>query len=506
MQRIGRIGLASLRTTRLVARQARSARSLSSAILCGSRGNLRRVVSNELGGAAMRWAPLARFSTADLPSHQVLPLPALSPTMEEGRIVKWHKKEGDSVQPGDLIAEVETDKATVDYEAQEEGFIARILVPEGGSALTVGAPLAVLVESAEDVPQFKDFTADAAAAPASAPEPAPAPAPAAASTPAAAPAAAAPTTPAPATATGDRIFASPLAKSMLREVGVELGQLRGKGSGPSGRVIKVDVETFLASGAPAQAATATAGTGVAAAAPAGDMARGFEDVAVSQMRRVIAQRLTESKQSVPHYYLTADVELDELMRVRSQLNSDMGEDVGKLSVNDFLVKASALAMREVPEANSSWLDSVIRRHNYVDVSVAVAVPDGLITPVVRDVDKRGLLSISTAVRDLATRARERKLAPEEFQGGTFTISNLGMFGIKQFSAIINPPQACILAVGAAERRVLPNEQPDAMDPYRIATVMSVTLSCDHRVVDGAVGAQWLQAFKKYLENPLRMLL
>jgi pyruvate dehydrogenase E2 component (dihydrolipoamide acetyltransferase) len=285
---------------------------------------------------------------------------------------------------------------------------------------------------------------------------------------------------------------------LAADAGIPLAALAAQGTGPGGRIIAADVRELQARGGVAASAAAPA---AGAAAPGGE----FTDVAHSQMRRVIAQRLTASKQSVPHYYLVADVQLDALLALRSKLNGDLPAE-SRLSVNDFLIKASALALRKVPEVNSSWLEHAIRAYDYVDISVAVAVPDGLVTPVVRDADAKGLVAIGSTVRSLAERARAKKLKPEDYAGGTFTISNLGMFGVRQFSAIINPPQAAILAVGAAERRLVPDATPGAALPYRPATVLSATLSCDHRVVDGAVGAQWLAAFKGYLEDPATMLL
>lgn len=417
------------------------------------------------------------------------------------------------VNPGDAIAEIETDKATVDFEAQDSGYIARILVAAGTADVPVGSLVAIVVDTKEEAAAFAGIPVEAllgggTAAPAPKPAAAPAaPAPAApAPKPAAAPAAA----PAPASSSGSGLAISPLARKLATDAGVPLSALSGAGTGPGGRVIAADVREKLAAllaAAQAQAA-APAPTATAAAAAPAPAARGdYTDIPHTSMRRVIAQRLTASKQTVPHYTLTVDIELEAVLALRAQLNAALPADA-KLSVNDFLIKAAALALRKVPEVNSSWLEHGIRAYNYVDVSVAVALPDGggLITPVVKDADAKGLAAISASVRGLVDRAKAKQLKPEEYQGGTFTISNLGMFGIRQFSAIINPPQACILAVGAAERRVLPALTPDAPQPYRQAVVMSATLSCDHRVVDGAVGAQWLAAFKGLLQQPHTMLL
>lgn len=445
--------------------------------------------------------------SGSLPEHVTLPMPALSPTMTHGTLVSWEVQEGDAIAAGDSIAQVGTDKATIPFDATEDGFMAKILVAEGTEDVPVGTVCAVMVEDKDDVAAFADYTADAdagagasdsadaAAKEDSAPPPPPA-APAADDTPKRA----------AATASGDRVFASPYARKLAREAGLDITRVAG--TGPNSRVVAADVEEYLAN-PPVEEDTDTsfASDSAAAAAPSADAAayaRGeFQDIPHTAMRRVIAERLTEAKRTVPHYYLTADVDIGELMKLRAQLNQQLDT---KLSVNDFIIKASALALRQVPAVNSSWLESGVRAYDYVDVSVAVAVEEGLITPIVKDADKLGLGSISSTVRDLAGRAKDRKLQPDEYQGGTFTVSNLGMFGVRQFAAIINPPQAAILAVGAAQKRVVPNPDVDAEVPYASATVFTATLSCDHRVVDGAVGAEWLAAFKGYLENPVTMML
>jgi len=410
-------------------------------------------------------------------------MPALSPTMTEGTLAKWLKGEGDSVVSGDIIAEVETDKATMEVEAVEEGVLGRILIGEGTEGVPINTPIAVLLEEGEDSSAAEGFSGDAApaAAPAAAPEAAPAPAPA----PAAAPAP---------RANGARIIASPLARRMAEQAGIDLGAVNG--SGPRGRIVKRDIEAAIAGGtAPAAAAPAPA---VAAPTPVPAGAAVTEQPN-SGMRKVIAQRLQESKQTIPHFYLSVDCEIDDLLKIRKDLNG-RSDDI-KLSVNDFVVRALALALRKVPEANASWGDAATLLYNTVDVSVAVAVDGGLVTPVVRNADNKGLAQISAEMKDFAARAREGKLAPEEYQGGSFSVSNLGMFGIKEFSAIINPPQAGILAVGAGEQRPVVKD-----GALSVATVMSCTLSGDHRVVDGAVGARLLAAFKALIEDPLTMLL
>lgn len=438
---------------------------------------------------------------SSLPDHTELPMPALSPTMESGNIASWEKAVGDEIAAGDALAEIETDKATVTFESTDDGYLAAILVEAGAQDVPVGQLLAIMVEDKEDVAAFADYKApEASSSPAE-----PAPEAPKEEAPAAPAKAAAPSKPAqPSASSGDRVFISPLAKRLAAEAGFAPADLAGRGTGPRGRVIAADVEEFLASGASAQAEAPSAAPAVQAA-PQADARSGYVDIPHTSMRRVIAQRLTESKATVPHYYLSSEVRIDSLMALRARLNAALPDDE-RLSVNDFIIKASALALRKVPEMNSSWFDDVIRQYDYVDISVAVAVDAGLITPIVKDADKLGLSGISSTVRDLVTRAREKRLAPHEYQGGTFSLSNLGMYGVKHFSAIINPPQAAILAVGAAEKRVVPNDDPEAEVPYKEATVMTVTASCDHRVVDGAVGAQWLGAFRGLVEDPETMLL
>ncbi len=443
-------------------------------------------------------------------------MPALSPTMTEGTLAKWHVKEGDDVTSGDVVAEIETDKATMEVEAVDEGTVGKLLIAEGTEGVAVNTPIAVLLEEGED--------AGAIAAAPAAPQPpaaAPAPAPAAASgngsapSPAPAPQAAAPAPqPAPATSGNGagRTFASPLARRMAAQAGLDLGSVIG--TGPHGRIVKADIEQALAGGATrAPQAAAPAPTAASAPAPAvapapsGPSAKELSDLLGmsyqaepnSNVRKTIARRLGEAKQTIPHFYLSIDCELDKLLAVRKELNA---RDEGfKLSVNDFVIRASALALKKVPAANASWTDAEILLYDHADVSVAVATPSGLITPVIRQAEAKGLAQISNEMKDLAGRAREGKLKPEEYQGGTFSVSNLGMFGITEFAAIINPPQGCILAVGAGQQRPVVKD-----GALAVATVMTCTLSVDHRVVDGAVGAEFLAAFKKLIEDPLAMLL
>jgi len=429
-------------------------------------------------------------------------MPALSPTMTEGTLVKWLVKEGDQVGPGDVLAEIETDKATMEVESIDEGKVGKILVAEGTEGVQVNAVIAVLLEEGEDAGAI-------AAAPApAAPKPAPVPGAAATVAPAPAPAAAAPAASAPAaSATGARLFASPLAKRMARQAGLDLAALTG--SGPHGRVVKRDIEAALAGGVPSAVAAAPAAAAVAApvAASAGPTAARLADLLgmayelqpLSSMRKTIARRLTEAKQTVPHFYLTVDCEIDELLKLRKELNGRF-EDT-KISVNDFVIRAAALALKQVPGANASFDETGILLYQHADVSVAVATPGGLITPIVKAAETKGLATISAEMKDLAGRAREGKLKPEEYQGGSFSVSNLGMFGVREFAAIINPPQGCILAVGAGQQRPVVKD-----GALAVATVMSCTLAVDHRVVDGALGAEFLAAFKKLIEYPPAMLL
>ena len=400
-------------------------------------------------------------------------MPALSPTMESGNLAKWLVKEGDTVEAGDVIAEIETDKATMEVEAVDEGAIGKILIPDGTDDVPVGTVMAILLEEGEDASAITDVpvaapTPKVEATKVEAPKPTPTPR-------------SAPSAP---VQSGTRVKASPLARRIAADKGLDLATIQG--SGPNGRIVKRDVEGAQPSAAVTQPIAATVD------AP-------YETVKLSTMRKTIAKRLSESKQTVPHFYLTVDAKIDKLLAARVEVNAQL--DGEKISVNDFIIKAVALALKKVPDANVQFAGDNILKFSRSDVSVAVAIEGGLITPVVRDAENKGLLAIAREVKDLAARAREGKLAPEEYQGGTFSISNLGMFGIKEFSAVINPPQAAILAVGAGEPR------PVVVDGnLEVATVMSMTLSCDHRAIDGAVGATYLQALKGFIENPASMLL
>ena len=422
-------------------------------------------------------------------------MPALSPTMEEGTLAKWLVKEGDTVQSGDLLAEIETDKATMEFEAVDEGVIGKILIAEGTEGVKVNTAIAIIGEEGEDM---------SAAPEAAAPVAATAPAEAEVATPAATPAPAA-----PAAKDGSRLFATPLARRIAADKGLDLATITG--SGPHGRIIKADVEN-----ATAQPAAATASAPAASAdAPAAAMATGpstaqvtamyegrqFEEIKLDGMRKIIAARLTEAKQTVPHFYLRRDIQLDALLKFRSQLNKTLEVRGVKLSVNDFIIKACALALQEVPEANAVWAGDRVLQMTASDVAVAVAIEGGLFTPVLQDAEMKSLSALSVQMKDLASRARDRKLAPQEYQGGSFAISNLGMFGIDNFDAIINPPHSGILAVGAGAKKPIVG----ADGELAVATVMSVTLSVDHRVIDGAMAANLLNAIKANLENPMGML-
>ena len=452
-------------------------------------------------------------------------MPALSPTMEKGNLAKWLKKEGDTVKSGDVIAEIETDKATMEVEAVDEGILAKIVVPEGTADVPVNQLIALIAGEGEDPKSVTAPAAGGSAAPAPAPKAETAPAaPAAAPQPqaAAAPSAAAP---APAAkpngagqAAGNRVFASPLAKRVAKEGGIDIASV--KGSGPHGRIVEKDVRSAIAGGGAKPAAAPAAAAAAPAAKPAAPQlassmgadqvkamfeAGTYEEVPLDGMRKTIAKRLVESKQTVPHFYLSLDCELDALMALREQINAAAGKDKDgkpayKLSVNDFVIKALAIALQRVPAANAVWAEDRILKMKHSDVGVAVAIEGGLFTPVVRKAEQKTLTAISAEMKDMAGRARNRRLKPEEYSGGSTAVSNLGMFGIKNFQAVINPPQGTILAVGAGESRVVVKNGAPA-----VVQAMTVTLSCDHRVVDGALGAELLAAFKQLIESPMGML-
>lgn len=435
-------------------------------------------------------------------------MPALSPTMEEGTLAKWLVKEGDTVNSGDILAEIETDKATMEFEAVDEGTIGKILIEEGTEGVKVNTPIAVILEEGESADDI-GASSSASSAPAEAAPAEPKPeAAAAAATPSAAPAPAATKG-----ADGNRIFATPLARRIAADKGLDLSQV--KGSGPHGRIVKADVEAAQP-GKPAEApAAAAAAPAAKPAAAAGGMPTGpsteqvlkmyegrdYEEVKLDGMRKTVGARLTESKQTIPHFYLRRDIKLDALLKFRSQLNKQLEGRGVKLSVNDFVIKACALALQAVPDANAVWASDRMLKLKPSDVAVAVAVDGGLFTPVLKDAEMKSLSALSAEMKDLAGRARNKKLAPHEYVGGTFAISNLGMFGIDNFDAVINPPHGAILAVGAGVKKPVVDDNGE----LAIATVMSVTLSVDHRVIDGALGAELLKAIVENLENPMLML-
>uniref|UniRef100_A0A0A9F4E1 Acetyltransferase component of pyruvate dehydrogenase complex n=1 Tax=Arundo donax TaxID=35708 RepID=A0A0A9F4E1_ARUDO len=460
-----------------------SLRETSRNIICKRVSNYRTAISltrvNSLFSRGQVVSARPFSSGADLPPHQEIGMPSLSPTMTEGNIARWLKKEGDKVAPGEVLCEVETDKATVEMESMEEGYLAKIIHGDSAKEINVGKIIAVTVEEAEDIEKFKDYKAPSSAASAapveskSQSEPAEpkdekeaskAPEPNA-------------TKAEEASHSEDRVFSSPVAKKLAEDNIVPLSSIEG--TGPDGRILKADIEDYLAKG----------GKKEAAAAPG----LGYVDLSNTQIRKVTANRLLQSKQTIPHYYLTVDTRVDELIKLRSQLNPPQDTAGGmKISINDLVIKAAALALRKVPECNSSWMDDFIRQYHNVNINVAVQTDHGLFVPVIRDADKKGLATIADEVKQLAQRARDNSLKPEEYEGGTFTVSNLGgPFGIQQFCAIVNPPQSAILAIGSAEKRMVPGDE----SHFEVGSFMSATLSCDHGVIDGGIGAEWLKAFK-----------
>jgi pyruvate dehydrogenase E2 component (dihydrolipoamide acetyltransferase) len=425
-------------------------------------------------------------------------MPALSPTMTEGTLARWLKKEGETVKAGQVIAEIETDKATMEVEAVDEGIIGKILIGEGTEGVPVNKLIAVLLEDGEDKAAIDSYVAGkggATSAPASASS-----APAATASSAAQPTAVSSSAAEVHTsAANGKYIASPLAKRIAAMEGVSLSGIEG--TGPHGRIIKADVEEAMKGGS----AKKSQATNFVASSSYGRNPVEYQEISLNTMRKTIAKRLLESKQTIPHFYLTVECRIDDLMEARAKINDAApkdkdGKPAYKLTLNDFVIKASALALRDVPEANASWQGNVVHQYNNVDISVAVAIDGGLITPIVRNADQKSISAISAEMKDLAARAKANKLAPEEFQGGGFSISNLGMYGVKQFNAIVNPPQSAILAVGAGEEKLVMEK-----GAVKAINVMNVTLSSDHRVVDGAVGAVLLSAFRRYIENPVMMV-
>ncbi|KAL1559152.1 dihydrolipoyllysine-residue acetyltransferase [Salvia divinorum] len=422
-----------------------------------------------------------RYYSTDsgLPPHQEIGMPSLSPTMTEGNLAKWMKKEGEKLTPGDVLCEVETDKASVEMECMEEGYLAKIVLGDGSTGIKVGEIIAVTVEEEEDLAKFKDYSPSISDASASSKEPSP-PTPTKEESPEVVE-----TKPREQSSAGDRIFTGPLTSMLAKDDKVHISNT--KRTRHDGRVMKIDIKDSPASG----------GKEVS---PALD----YIDMPQTQIGKVTALRLLQSKQTIPHYYLTVDTCVDKLMELRIHLNSLQEASGGRrVSVNDLVIKAAAMATREVPQCNSSWTDDYIRQYRNVNINIAVKTDNGLCVPVIKDADKKGLSRIAEEVKHLAKKARENSLKPEDYEGGTFTVSNLGgSFGIEQFRAIVNPPQSGILAVGSAERRVIPSSGPSQ---YKFASFMTATLSCDHRVVDGAIGAEWLKAYKGYIENPQYMV-
>ncbi|KAG0603680.1 hypothetical protein M758_10G113000 [Ceratodon purpureus] len=443
-------------------------------------------------------------------------MPSLSPTMTQGNIAVWRKKEGDEVAAGDVLCEIETDKATLEMESMEDGFLGKILVGDGVKDIPVGQPICLMVDTKDELSTIGDYKpsggGDSSPPPPKKEESAPPP-----PTPKKEESKPAPSKPAPASSSpqsgGDRVFATPAARKFAEEKSVSLSSI--KGTGLDGSIVKADVEDYLAKGpSPSEKPVSSTDQHVAGGAPPSGMAPlgdlDYTDIPNTQIRRVIAKRLLQSKQTIPHYYLSLELRVDKLLELRSTLNATLDASkkkdtpAKKISLNDFVIKAAALALKKVPEVNSTWTDEYIRQYNNVNISVAVQTENGLMVPVVKDADKKGLGTITDDVKSLAGKARSNTLKPNEYEGGTFTVSNLGgPFGIKQFCAIINPPQAAILAVGTTEKKVIPGVVPGE---YDVGTFMTVTMSCDHRVVDGAVGAQWLGAFKGYIEDPMTLML
>jgi pyruvate dehydrogenase E2 component (dihydrolipoamide acetyltransferase) len=446
-------------------------------------------------------------------------MPALSPTMEKGNLAKWRKKEGDKVSPGDVIAEIETDKATMDYEAVDEGVLAKIVVPEGTTDVPVNQLIAVMAADGEDVKAAASGAAGKASMPAAASRPAPAVAGAAISVPQARPSAPPPSggavqavassAPVPLTNGHARVFSSPLARRLAKEIGIDVARIQG--TGPHGRVVARDVEAARSGGAALRAPGGSGVTPLPIQPPSDDKIRAlfepgsYEVVPHDTMRKVIARRISEAKLTIPHFYLTVSCTIDRLLAAREDVNATApkgadGKPIYKISVNDFVIKAMALALMKVPDANVTWTEGGMLKHKHADVGVAVSIPGGLITPIVRKAEHKTLIEISSEMKDYVARARTRRLKPQEYEGGTTAISNLGMYGVHEFSAVINPPHATILAVGSGEQRpVVENGK------IVVAHQMTVTLSVDHRAVDGALGAEFLAAIKLHIENPVGML-
>lgn len=484
-----------------------AARGLS---LAGRNLIRRKTLVDQSSSLRLPGLSIAKRWLASYPPHEVVGLPALSPTMESGTIASWNLEEGQAFSAGDILCSVETDKATVDFEAQDDGVLAKILKDAGPDSLQIGDKICITVEEEEDAAAFADYVLEEAPAAAATPEPPAAAAPATPAPPTPPPAAAAPAPSTSAPPSGGPVVASPLAHMLAKDMGYDISTIPG--TGPGGRVIAADVKEFVPSAAQAVPADATAATAapaqaaIAAAPPVAGI--GYTDYPLSESAQQTAAQLAHSKQNVPHYYLTVDLSVDELLAMRSKLNATIGEDGQQLGVYELLLKAAAAAMKAVPSANASWMDSVVRVYDSVDINVVVGNGDALYTPVIRDVGKRGVKSLSEDVTNFVSALEEEEPSlGEEFNAmGTFTVMNLGMYGIKSCAPIIREPQACALALGALENRIVPNDAQDSDEIYKESVMMTATLSCDHRVVDGAVGAQWLSAFKSHVENPTTLLL
>ncbi|PWA01774.1 hypothetical protein BB558_000730 [Smittium angustum] len=450
------------------------------------------------------------YSSKEYPDHIIVDMPALSPTMESGNVGVWKKSVGDKLEPGDVLVEIETDKAQMDFEYQDYGYLAKILVDSGSKDVPIEKPIAIVVDEESKIAAFADYTAsERGSAPVAQPA-TPEPAPAELSRTEQLEIQSMETGSFQAQNTGDRIIASPLAKTIAKENDISLSGV--KGTGPSGRVVKVDVLEQLEKLKAEKSAAVTAAvsepvvqkkTEVETQAVSQEAALGYNDIELTNMRKVIASRLTESKTTIPHYTLNTEVKVDSMMKIRAALN-ETSEGKYKLTLNDFIVKAAALALKAVPAVNSSWQGTFIRQYHHADIAIATSTPAGLITPVVRTCDAKGLQTISSEVKELSNRAKANKLLPHEYQGGSFTISNLGMFGISSFTAIINPPHSAILSVGGVQPKMVPDESNEK--GFSVVSSMNFTLNADHRVIDGATGAVFLNAFKSYIENPLTMLL
>eukprot|EP00526_Cylindrotheca_closterium_P011321 CAMPEP_0113626286 /NCGR_PEP_ID=MMETSP0017_2-20120614/13594_1 /TAXON_ID=2856 /ORGANISM="Cylindrotheca closterium" /LENGTH=480 /DNA_ID=CAMNT_0000536461 /DNA_START=141 /DNA_END=1583 /DNA_ORIENTATION=- /assembly_acc=CAM_ASM_000147 len=480
---------------------------MASTSICRGLSQLSRVAARSsslsLQHSKRAAAPLTlRSWFSSYPPHEVVGLPALSPTMETGTIASWNKEEGDTFGPGEVLCSVETDKATVDFEAQDDGILAKILVPAGSDEIQCGQPIMITVEEGEDVSSFADYVLEESAAPApaepaaaAAPAPTPAPTPvtpppAAASAPAAAP-------------SGGRVVASPLAHMLAKDMGYDISTVAG--TGPDGRIIADDIREFDPSTVAASAMSTEGAPAQAAMAAAPIPGVGYTDYPISASAKETAMRLAQSKRNVPHYYLTVDITMDEILKLRSTLSSAIGEE-SNLGVYELIVKAAAKSMKAVPSANASWMDSVVRVYDSVDINVVVGTGDKLYSPVIRDCGAKGIKGISDELNAAVTAVEEGELSSEFASMGTFTILNLGMYGVKSCAPVIREPQAVALAVGALENRIVPNDDPDSEEIYKESVMLTATLSCDHRVVDGAVGAQWLSAFKSHLESPSTLLL